>query len=204
MSNTHQAVSVHIMRRQPTVLNWSLEDALEYLENEFPSAEPEVQAVRDSIKTSADQIPAVEFLIEQARQNHHPDLDYKAKESSWAVLDELHKIVNGESPMPALPTQADLSKNREVLNTPLYAWTIEDVLAVAEDQGNLTPDKVDRMRNFVLSMTEDQKPAFIRYLSEAVDKHREELAAANRLMAENVLHYLDIVAHNGKIPNAYQ
>ena len=204
MSTTQQAVSVHIMRRQPTMLNWSLEDVLEYLENKFPTTEPEIQAVRDRIKTSADQIPALEFPIEQACQHHHTDLDYKANESSWAVLDEPHKIVNEESPMPALHAQADPSKNCEVLNTPLYAWTIEDVLAVAEEQENLTPDKVDRMRNFVLSITEDQKPALIRYMSEAVDKHLEELAAANRLMAENVLHYLDMVTRNGKIPNAYQ
>ena len=204
MSTTQQAVSVHIMRRQPTVLSWSLENALDYLENEFPTAKPEVQAVRNSIKTPADQVPAIEFIIEQARQHYHPDLNYKAKESSWAVLDELYKIINGESPMPALPAQADLSKNREVLNTPLYTWTIEDILAVAEEQENLPHDEVDRMRNFVLSMTENQKPALIRYISEAVDTHREELASANRLMAEKVLHYLDMATRNGKVPNAYQ
>ena len=204
MTPTQEAVSVHIMRRRPAVLNWSLDDALEYLETEFDTAGPEVRAVRDGIKMSAEYIPVLELLIEQALHKYHTNLDHTAKESSWAVLDQLYKIVRGECPMPALPAQANLKKNREVLNTPLYAWTIEDVLAVAEDQENLEADEVERMRNFVLNMNEDQHPAFIRYLSEAVDEHRKELADANQRMAENVLSYLDMMARNGKVPNAYQ
>ena len=193
--------SIHILRHNPEIFTWPLNDALHHarMGNQGLTSQQAEKVENFIVNMPPDDMPKLEALIDQVIRG------YSAQKAP-DLMRMLEDIADGRRPLPALQNFPDsIGRNREMLNTPLYAWTVEDLLSTAEEAEDGDPNgTAAKAREFVELIPDDQKPALMRFLTDAVEEHQRELAQANRRMAETVLGYLEMAAKNGRIPNAYQ
>ena len=121
--------SVHILRRNPEIFAWPLSNALHHARMSNQGMSPQqAEKVENFVRNMApDDMPRLEALLDQFR------LDY-SRQYAPELISVIEEIADGRRRMPALQDYPDsIGKNQEMLNTPLYAWTVEDILQTAEE-----------------------------------------------------------------------
>ena len=191
--------SVHILRRSSEIFAWPLSNALHHARmGRDGMTSQQAEKIENFLHSlPPDDMPRLDALLDQFR------VDY-SRRHAHELIEVMEEIADGHRHMTALSDSPNAAgENRRLLNTPLYAWTVEDILQNAEVAEEDPDGSATWIRRFVEQISDNQKPALLRFLADAVDEHREELSNVNRRMGETVLGYLEMATKNGKIPNAY-
>lgn len=177
----------HVFHDRQSVLDWTIKDALHhvrsYIFHNEPDLMPEFEHIywRFAHPSDEDNI-RIQLIAHQVMEAYTAVILPDLHEFSQRFYQALREADLNRRPLPELSNQVSPAINKDLLNTPLYRMTLDDIIEI--NDMNDDPD-ADAVRRYLADVPASHLPELRRRVAAAVENYRPILADISRSAAQD-------------------